>query len=103
MTTAALLILPLLPFTFQARQVAVASPTALACIAYLALMTSVLSYLLWYYALSKTLPSKVAVFSNLQPVATALAAWLLLGDPLRWELAVGGALVLAGVRLTQTA
>jgi drug/metabolite transporter (DMT)-like permease len=43
------------------------------------------------------------VFSNLQPVATALAAWAVLGDPLRWEIAVGGVLVLAGVRLTQTA
>lgn len=46
--------------------------------------------------------SKVAIFSNLQPAGTALAAWTVLDEALHWELAVGGALVLAGVRLTQT-
>ncbi|HLL84209.1 MAG TPA: DMT family transporter [Longimicrobium sp.] len=103
MTTAALLIVPVAPFVFDTAALANASRTTLWCIAYLALLTSVLSYLLWYFALSKTRASKVAVFSNLQPVATALAAWAVLGDPLRWEIGVGGVLVLAGVRLTQTA
>jgi len=27
-----------------------------------------------------------------------LAAWAILGDPLTWEIALGGALVIAGVR-----
>ena len=44
----------------------------------------------------------MAVFSNLQPVATALAAWLVLGERIGWEVGVGGVLVLAGVRLTGT-
>jgi drug/metabolite transporter (DMT)-like permease len=70
-------------------------------IAYLAVVTSVVSYFLWYYALGKMTASKVAVFSNLQPVATALAAWAFLHEPLTWEIALGGALVLAGVWLTQ--
>ena len=35
-----------------------------------------------YSALAKMAASKVAVFSNLQPVATALAAWAFLGDRL---------------------
>ena len=69
-------------------------------IAYLALLTSVVSYLLWYWALGRTDASKVAVFSNLQPVATAVAAWLVLGEHIGWEVAVGGALVLAGVAST---
>lgn len=77
-----------------------ASSTALVAIAYLALLTSVISYLLWYYGLSKTDASKVAVFANLQPVATAVAAWVALGDPMTWEIFVGGALVLGGVRFT---
>ncbi|MGZ6029495.1 MAG: EamA family transporter, partial [Myxococcaceae bacterium] len=71
-------------------------------ILYLALLTSVVSYLLWYWALGRTDASKVAVFSNLQPVATAVAAWLVLGERIGWEVGVGGVLVLAGVRLTGT-
>jgi drug/metabolite transporter (DMT)-like permease len=43
----------------------------------------------------------VAIFSNLNPVATAIAAWLLLGDPIGWPIVAGGVLVIAGVRLTQ--
>ena len=77
--------------------------TVKGAIAYLALLTSVVSYLLWYWALGRTDASKVAVFSNLQPVATAVAAWLVLGEHIGWEVAVGGALVLAGVRLTGSA
>ena len=73
------------------------------CILYLAVLTSVVAYLLWYYALSKTEASKVAIFSNLQPAATAVAAWLILGEALHWELLVGGVLIIAGVRLTQRA
>ncbi len=73
------------------------------CILYLGVLTSVVSYLLWVYALSKTDASKVAIFSNLQPVATALAAWAILGEPLTWEIGVGGALVLLGLRVTQRA
>lgn len=103
MMAGTLLILPVAPFGLDVARVMAASGRALAGIVYLGLLTSVVSYLLWYYALSKTEPSKVAVFSNLQPVATALAAWALLGDPLNWEIAVGGLLVLAGVRLTQRA
>jgi drug/metabolite transporter (DMT)-like permease len=47
--------------------------------------------------------SKVAIFSNLQPAATAIAAWALLGEALHWTLAIGGVLVIVGVRLTQAA
>jgi drug/metabolite transporter (DMT)-like permease len=61
----------------------------------------VLSYAIWFSALARTDASKVAVFSNLQPVATALAAWVFLSEPLTWEVVVGGGLVLLGVRLTQ--
>lgn len=101
MIAGTLLMLPVGPLVFDADAVLHASATAIGCAFFLALMTSVLSYMLWSYALSKTAASKVAVFSNLQPVATALAAWAILGDPLTWEIAAGGVLVIAGVRLAQ--
>lgn len=103
MVAATMLMLPLAPFALRPDEVLHASLAAQGSVVYVALLTSVVAYLLWYYALSKVPASKVAIFSNLQPVATALAAWALLGEALHWELAVGGVLVIAGVRLTQGA
>jgi drug/metabolite transporter (DMT)-like permease len=100
MVTGAIWVTPLL-FTLDAGMLARASGATWACLGYLGIVTSVISYLLWYFALSRLDASKVAVFSNLQPVFTALAALALLQEPIHWELMVGGALVLIGVRLTQ--
>jgi drug/metabolite transporter (DMT)-like permease len=66
-------------------------------IVYLVLCTSIISYLCWYYALGRLEPSRVAVFTNLQPVMTAVASWLFLGEQLTPRLLSGGALVMAGV------
>jgi drug/metabolite transporter (DMT)-like permease len=103
MTVATVLQLPLIPFVARPEAVWATSFAAKGSIVYLGLMTSVVAYLLWYYALSKVPASRVAIFSNLQPAVTALVAWLFLNETLHWELALGGALVLAGVRLTQRA
>jgi drug/metabolite transporter (DMT)-like permease len=103
MVASTLMMLVFAPFVAKPGEVLAASTLAKGSIAYLGLMTSVVAYLIWYYALSKVPASKVAIFSNLQPAATALAAWLLLDEPLHWQMAVGGVLVIVGVRLTQTA
>lgn len=102
MVAATLMMAPTALFAAPGRVMA-ASLAAKGCIVYVALLTSVVAYLLWYYALSKVPASRVAIFSNLQPAATALFAWLLLGESLHWSLGLGGVLVLTGVRLTQTA
>jgi drug/metabolite transporter (DMT)-like permease len=96
----ALWLFPAVPWVLRLDFILGAGLAVKGAILYLALLASVASYLLWYWALGRTDASKVAVFSNLQPVATAVAAWLVLGEPIGWEVAVGGALVLAGVRLT---
>jgi len=103
MVSGAAWVLPALPLTVTREILAKASLVSWACVGYLAVVTSVISYLLWYFALSRLAASKVAVFSNLQPVLTALAALWLFREPIHWELVVGGALVLLGVRLTQRA
>ncbi len=66
-------------------------------IVYLVLCTSIISYLCWYYALGRLEPSRVAIFTNLQPVMTAIASWWLLGERLTPRLLGGGGLVVAGV------
>jgi len=101
MIAAAFLILPIAPVVIHPSELVGLSGLALGSILYLAFFTSVVAYLLWYFALSRMEASKVAVFSNLQPVVTAIGAWALQGEQLTWEIGVGGALVLLGVRFTQ--
>ncbi|HZX40259.1 MAG TPA: DMT family transporter [Myxococcaceae bacterium] len=102
MIAGALWMAPLAPWFLRPDFVLGAPPVVKGSILFLALLSSVVSYLLWYWALGRTDASKVAVFSNLQPVATAVAAWGLLGERIGWEVVVGGVLVLVGVRLTSS-
>jgi drug/metabolite transporter (DMT)-like permease len=101
MIASALLILPIAPVAIHRSGLLAISGVAVGSILYLAFLTSVVAYLLWYFALSRMEASKVAVFANLQPVVTAIGAWALQGEKLTWEIGVGGVLVLLGVRATQ--
>ena len=68
---------------------------------YLSAVTSGVAFTLWYYALRRLDATQVAVFTNLQPPATAVLAWMVYGTVPGPQLAVGGALVLAGVFAVQ--
>lgn len=70
-------------------------------LAYIVLITSVVAYLLWGYALQRLEAARVAIFTNLQPVVTALLAWVVLGLPISVPTALGGLLVITGVSLIQ--
>jgi drug/metabolite transporter (DMT)-like permease len=76
-------------------------PMAWVGLVYLGLMTSVVSYLLWFHALAMKEPSRVAIATNGQPVATACLAWAFYGQPITPAFAAGAVLVLGGVLLTQ--
>jgi drug/metabolite transporter (DMT)-like permease len=89
------------PFTLEGEALRAAPAKAWWLLAYLVLGTSVLAYFLWSFALARVEASRAAVFSNLQPVGTAILSALLLAEPLGWMTLAGGALVLIGVRLAQ--
>ena len=72
-----------------------------ASLGYLVLLTSVAAYLIYYWALARTEASRVAIWSNLQPVLTAALAWALYGERLTAPFLAGGAMVLAGVVMTE--
>lgn len=92
---------PLGIFGLPRLTVAAVPPMAWVGLVYLGLMTSVVSYLLWFQALSMKEPSRVAIATNAQPVATAILAWVFYGQPITPVFAVGAVLVLGGVLLTQ--
>jgi drug/metabolite transporter (DMT)-like permease len=77
------------------------SQTGWASLGYLVVLTSVVAYVIYSWALSREDASKVAIWSNLQPVLTALLAWGIYGEQLTAPFVAGGAMVLAGVVLTQ--
>jgi drug/metabolite transporter (DMT)-like permease len=93
---------PLGPLVLSREVIAAVPEPGWVDLAYLVVMTSVVSYALWNFALSRIVASRVAVFANLQPVLTALGAWAFLGEPLGWDVLFAGVFVLAGVRLAQT-
>jgi len=70
-------------------------------IVYLAVGTSIVTYVLWYYALGKMAPSKVAIFANTQPVFTMVLAYLFLGEVLTPWFLLGAVITLSGVILTE--
>ncbi len=74
-----------------------------AAVGYLVILTSVVSYLIYYWALGRAEASRVAIWSNTQPVLTALLAWALHGERLTASFLAGGAMVLMGVVLTERA
>ncbi|OGC93294.1 MAG: hypothetical protein A2W25_16295 [candidate division Zixibacteria bacterium RBG_16_53_22] len=70
---------------------------------YTAVITSVILYTLWYWIIKQMEPSKAAVFSNLQPVLTAVMAYFLLGERLSAASIVSGIVIIIGVYVTQKA
>lgn len=63
-------------------------------------ITTALSYALWAKVLPALTPIEAGTFQLSVPVLTATAGILLLGEPLTSQLAIAGALVLAGMWLT---
>lgn len=69
-------------------------------ILYLAFGSSIVAYYLLNYALSRLHTSRVAVFSNLIPVVTIFASWIIYGELLSLSQFAGAALVILGIYLT---
>ena len=70
-------------------------------ILYLGIGTSIVGYVLWYYAIGRIDVSKVAVFANGQPVLATILAMVFLDYAITGNFVVGGIITLTGVILTQ--
>lgn len=71
-------------------------------VGYVSLLAIVLGYLLWYWALRVLTASQTAVYTYLVPVFGVLASWLVLDVAPGVFALVGGAVIVAGVVLTNT-
>jgi drug/metabolite transporter (DMT)-like permease len=71
-------------------------------VAYLGLFGSALTFFLWAFALGRTTPTRVAISVTVNPIAASILGALLLGEPLRWSLAVGLVTVFFGICIAAT-
>ena len=101
MIVGALLYLPFGLFTASTAEISAISSRSWMEIVFLAAIASGLNYFLWLYALTKLVTTKVAVFSNLGPVATTILALMLGKVILTPQLRGGGLLTLVGVLVVQ--
>jgi drug/metabolite transporter (DMT)-like permease len=70
---------------------------------FMALFSSVISYLIYYWALGRMAPSQISKFSYFQPPAATALGVIVLGEQVTWALAVSAAVIFAGVFLTERA
>ena len=92
---------PIYPFLPATTPLLALNTATLLNITFLAIITSVFGYFLWYYALSHIPASNVAVFANLQPVMVTVFSVLVLSTQLSLLFVVGGVCVIVGVVITQ--
>jgi drug/metabolite transporter (DMT)-like permease len=77
------------------------TPGDWAWLAFLAFACSTFAYAVWFYSLEILSASEVAVWVYFVPLAALVWAAFVLDEALTWFIAIGGALVLAGVILTE--
>lgn len=85
----------------QARFEAIASitPLTLASLAYQAVIVAFVSYLLWFWLLTRYMASRLSVFSFLTPLFGVTFGVLLLGESFSSRFLVAAVMVLAGIAL----
>jgi drug/metabolite transporter (DMT)-like permease len=91
-------------FTFPAalrQDWASLSPAALACLGWVVALSTIVAYILYYFALSRIDPSKVGAMMYLQPVVAAVIAYFIARESFGVPFLLGGGLVLSGVVLAE--
>lgn len=89
-----------LPFGFYSAYTfdyASAPPQSWLAVVYMAIGTSLIAYVLWYWVLKFFEASRIAVFHNLQPFIAAGVAYVWLGEPLGTAFIIGGLVAILGV------
>jgi drug/metabolite transporter (DMT)-like permease len=95
----ALLLTPVVPLLWARGDFTVASVPAWSAIAYLAIVVTILGYVLWYWALGKGGIARVGLIQFLQPVSGVILAALLLSERISATFLLASTLVLSGVWL----
>src|SRR5262245_1649661 len=97
----AFIALPIAATLFAAAGPPVAGWQTWAAVLFLAILTSIIGYVGWYWALAKGGIARIATIQFFQPISGLILAAILLGEQLTLPLAAASAVILAGVYLAQ--
>ena len=87
-------------FTFFNREATVHfTPIAIASLLFQTIVVAFMSYLTWFWLLTKYLASRLMLLSLMTPLFGVIFGHTLLGDPVNSHFAVGTSLVLGGIAL----
>lgn len=98
---ASLVLVPVFVLLAPRTEWSAVSAAGWAGIAYLTLMSSLLGYALWFWALGHGGIARIGSWQFGQPVMTLILAALILGESVTLPLALAGAIILAGTWLAQ--
>jgi drug/metabolite transporter (DMT)-like permease len=71
--------------------------TAIFCLLYLALVGSVVAFLLYYWLMQNMDVTKTMLISLVTPVVAVILGMLALNEELSWRTLTGGAMIIAGI------
>jgi len=100
-TCGGLLLAPVLPFVLSRVAWESVGATGFLAVAYLVLLSSILAYVAWYWALSRGDMARVGALQFTQPIVGVALAALVLSEPINPPLALAAAGILLGVWIVQ--
>lgn len=94
-------LLPVLPVAVAPDHLAAAGALAWGAVLYMALLSSILAYVAWYWALGRGGIGRTGLAQFVQPLVGVVLAVALLGEALTMPMVVASAAILAGVGLAR--
>jgi drug/metabolite transporter (DMT)-like permease len=73
------------------------TPLALVCLLYLAVVGTVIAFLMYYWLIQNMDVTKTMLISLVTPVVAVILGMLVLDEQLSWRTLVGGAMIMAGI------
>lgn len=99
----AIVLAPLTVAVFARDGVPSGDAVSWGAVVFLAVVTSIVGYVGWYWALDRGGIQRIATLQFLQPLSGFAMAVIVLGDRVTVPIAIGGALIVAGIVVAQRA
>ena len=97
MLIAGIIMLPISFLTGKTVNLFHTNTDAILALFYLIIFGSLITYSAYLYAMSNLPPSRVSIYAYINPILAVMLGWLILGEKLNINIAIGSLVTLAGV------